>query len=105
MDQFIGKFSKNLNTLGEKTQPRPAGSIGKPPEVPKSPVSDLSMGAKAAPAARMASSATHSATSDVNINGAITVQTQATDAPGIASRIAGALRNSMTVQQANGGLN
>jgi len=105
MDQFIGRFSKNLNTLGEKAQPRPTGDPSKPPAVPRSPVSDLSMGAKAAPAAQMANNTTNNtSTSEVTI-GSVNVQTQATDAPGIASRIAGALRNSMTVQQANGGLN
>src|SRR6478609_8530929 len=63
MDQFIGKFSKNLNTLGEKTQPRPTGDPNKPPEVPRSPVSDLSVGAKASPAARTTSNTTNSSTS------------------------------------------
>lgn len=72
----------------------------------RNPVADLNTGAAASPATQTSTTnTTNTSTSDVKINGPINVQTQATDAKGIADSISSALRNSFMVQQADGGLN
>lgn len=95
-----------LRGVGQAQGPAMPNTTPSTLQLPRNPVSDLSSGARASPVFRNSTSnTTNTATSEVNINGPINVQTQATDAKGVASGLAGALRNSLTVQQANGGLN
>jgi hypothetical protein len=96
-----------LRGVGQALPPSaPSPVLGSAPMLPKSPVADLSTGAATSPRIQTSqTSTTNTSTSEINVNGPITVQTQATDAKGVAGGLMGALKSSQTVQQANTGLN
>jgi hypothetical protein len=96
-----------LRGVGQVVPPSTSPAVlGSAPMPPRSPVADLSTGAAASPRIQTSTAnTTNSSTSEVNVNGPITVQTQATDAKGIASGLMNSLKSTLTVQQANTGLN
>jgi hypothetical protein len=95
-----------LRGVGQAMPPAGPRITTPAPLPPRNPVADLSMGAASAPGVQNSTtSTTNTNTSEINVNGPITVNTQATDAKGVAAGLLGGLKSSLTVQQANAGLN